>query len=120
MDFTNTSVSLVVRFVFTSYKFFIIYYILLSIFAILRIFWNVLPDTSDSFLFLSIESQSNRFNFQSQKKKITVDFPTLWFIASFLTPLATMSVPEVSLVTVTALQLHGGPRGCTADGGTIR
>ena len=45
---------------YSSVKFFIIYYILLSIFAILRIFWNILPDTSDSFFFLSIAEEIER------------------------------------------------------------
>ena len=45
---------------YSSVKFFIIYYILLSIFAILRIFWNILPDTPDSFLFLSIAEEIER------------------------------------------------------------
>ena len=45
---------------YSSAIYFIIYYTLLSIFAIVRIFWNILPDTSDSFLYLSIAEEIER------------------------------------------------------------
>lgn len=42
---------------YSSIKFFTIYYILLSIVAIIRIFLDILPTTADSFLYLSIAEE---------------------------------------------------------------